>query len=113
MNNLFIAAIVCAALVVAATGYAVMRKRKCRGLENRDFLAGRWRVADSDREIEFGRGCAGYCESGGRIDTFAFVVKGDRLTVSQDCVVKRYRIVRSADGLRLENKNEVLVLRKM
>lgn len=113
MNELFIAAIGCAALIALMTGYAVMRKRKCRGPENRRLLAGRWRVEDCDREIVFGKGSAGYCEAGGRIDTFAFVVRGDRLAVSQDCVVKRYRIVRiGEERLRLEGESDTLVLKR-
>ena len=60
----------------------------------------------------FGNGCAGYCETDGEIRTFSFTVHKGRLTLFQECTVRRYRIIRGEDKLRLEGKHDSLTLRR-
>lgn len=113
-NNLFIAMLaVFAVAAIAVIAWALMRSRKARSVENGTFLVGRWRVSEYGGFMEFGKGYAGYCEADGEIETFSFVVRGDRLRIEQNCVVRRYRMIRGGDGvLRLEGKSGTLVLKR-
>ena len=102
-------------LVVLIVGVAMLVLRSVGGrkAECPEFLVGRWRLSGKDEFMVFGKGSAGYCEAGGMVETFAFTVRGDRLRVEQNCVVRRYRMSRGGDGvLRLEGKNDTLVLKR-
>lgn len=102
-------------LVVLIVGVAMLVFRSVGGRKAAcpDFLAGRWLVSGKEEFVIFGAGSAGYCEADGQIETFSFVVRGGRLRIEQNCVVRRYRIVCSGDGeLRLESKSGTLVLKR-
>lgn len=100
-------------LAIACVVCVVLRSVGGRKAECPEFLVGRWRVSGKDGFMVFGKGSAGYCEAGGMVETFAFTVRGDRLRVEQNCVVRRYRMSRGGDGvLRLEGKSDTIVLKR-
>lgn len=78
-----------------------------------DWLVGRWHIAGGERFVTFCKGNAGYFETEDGLETFSVVVKGDRMTIVQNCAERRYRIVRMGGELRLESRKEkVMLLRK-
>lgn len=98
-------------VLIAGVAMLVIRSFGGRKVVCPEFLVGRWRVSGKDEFMMFGKGSAGYCEAGGMVETFAFTVRGNRMRIEQNCVVRRYRISRDGDGvLRLESKSGTLVL---
>lgn len=76
-----------------------------------EWLVGRWHIEGGGKFVTFCKGNAGYFETENGLETFSVVVKGDRMTVVQNCAERRYRIVRDGEKkLRLEGRSETVNL---
>ena len=78
---------ICVAAVCMVLVPLRARKRR-RYLRDNERLSGRWSVmqdsekSDTPATMVFGPGCAGYTERGDELETFAYAVRGNRLTLS-------------------------------